>query len=104
MPPIQHTYRHVHQTVIPSVLCTPLSIHPRNFLPTPLTPLPLPFPLQAYWFPKTPPGELQGDVNEGPEAIQIVVVEVESTRQPPPPPPNAMHHHHHMHPAPVGGY
>lgn len=80
---------------------------------------------QAYWFPKTPPGELQGDINDGPEAIQMVVVEVEGTGQPQQPGSShrqptqqqlaashaqaasllAAHHHHHHHPpAPVGGY
>ena len=32
---------------------------------------------KAYWFPRDPPGELHGDVNEGIDPITVLVVEVE---------------------------
>ncbi len=32
----------------------------------------------AYWLPADPPGEKHGDVNEGPEPIEVMVVEVKT--------------------------
>jgi quercetin dioxygenase-like cupin family protein len=31
---------------------------------------------KAYWLPADPPGEKHGDVNEGPEPIEVMVVEM----------------------------
>jgi len=33
----------------------------------------------AYWLDADPPGELHGDVNDGPEAIEVIVVQLKSS-------------------------
>jgi quercetin dioxygenase-like cupin family protein len=35
---------------------------------------------KAYWLPEDPPGELHGDVNEGPGVIEVMVVELKPRR------------------------
>lgn len=35
---------------------------------------------KAYWLPKDGPGEVSADINEGPEPIHVLVVEIESTK------------------------
>ena len=32
----------------------------------------------AYWLDADPPGELHGDVNEGPEAVEVIVVQLKA--------------------------
>ena len=33
---------------------------------------------QAYWLPADPPGTVHGDVNHGPDAIEVIVVELKN--------------------------
>ena len=36
----------------------------------------------AYWLPADPPGELHGDVNEGTEAVEVIVVQMKGASEP----------------------